>query len=283
MLFSTATTTMKRGLALLAAMAALLSLATSADGAPLNALASSVGEATTKHQEQRQMIINGDESNESRRPFFARAGYDNYPQTSEIICGATLITRQIAVTAAHCQGAFNSGIRILDPATNDFDRMVEVSEQIRHPGWDEDQANLNYDILVLKLKTPLSANDVAQPIPYNTDPNFPRPGQTVLSMGFGLTENDRVSNDLLEAEMEYISNDECWGRSVQFNSVRQGPEVMCTDPIDGTSTCLGDSGGPLTDAEGTRLLGIVSFGSGCKPDLIPDGYVRMVCLQNCFL
>ncbi|KAL3921297.1 MAG: hypothetical protein SGARI_006716 [Bacillariaceae sp.] len=50
---------------------------------------------------------------------------------------------------------------------------------------------------------------------------------------------------------------------------------MCTDPIAGSSTCLGDSGGPLTNADGTRLLGIVSFGSGCSPDQIPDGYARM--------
>jgi len=50
---------------------------------------------------------------------------------------------------------------------------------------------------------------------------------------------------------------------------------MCTDPVAGTSTCMGDSGGPLTDAAASKLLGIISFGSGCQPDRIPDGYVRM--------
>ncbi|KAL3924038.1 MAG: hypothetical protein SGILL_001287, partial [Bacillariaceae sp.] len=199
-------------------------------------------------------------------------GFDPFPETSEIVCGATLVSRDIAISAAHCQGAFNYGIRVLDEATNDYTRQLDVSHQIRHPGWDEDRENLNHDILVLKLATPLSRNDVAQPIPYNTDRNYPSPGQSVLALGFGLTETQSVAPDLMEAEMEYISNDECWGRTIQFNNVIQAEEVMCTDPIAGSSTCLGDSGGPLTDRDGTRLLGIVSFGSGCNPDQIPDGY-----------
>ena len=42
------------------------------------------------------------------------------------------------------------------------------------------------------------------------------------------------------------------------------------------ATCLGDSGaGPLTDASGTTLVGVISFGSGCEADKIPDGHVRI--------
>jgi hypothetical protein len=257
---------------LIVTAAAALLLHASADGAPRIASAS-VG---TDQKKTRNLIVNGEPSVENKRSFFAQAGYDPYPETPEIVCGATLVTRDIALTAAHCQGAFNHGILILNPSTGDFDRLVDVSAQSRHPGWDEDRANLNFDILVLKLKTPLAADDVAQPIPYNTDPSYPANGQTVLAMGFGLTESQILSNDLLEAEMKHISNDECWGRTIQFNNVLKAEEVMCTDPIDGSSTCLGDSGGPLTDVDGTRLLGIVSFGAGCYADQIPDGYVRMV-------
>ena len=53
-------------------------------------------------------------------------------------------------------------------------------------------------------------------------------------------------------------------------------EVMCTDPYaDRTATCLGDSGGPLTDTTGSTLVGVISFGSGCEADHIPDGHVRI--------
>ena len=45
-------------------------------------------------------IINGDKSNPSNRPFFAKAGYDEYYFTDEILCGATLIWSDIIITAA---------------------------------------------------------------------------------------------------------------------------------------------------------------------------------------
>jgi hypothetical protein len=93
--------------------------------------------------------------------------------------------------------------------------------------------------------------------------------------GFGLTENEVVSQNLKEADVTYINNDECWGRGIQFNNVMKGEDVMCTDPFGDTATCLGDSGGPLTDESGTTLVGVISFGSGCEADNIPDGHVRL--------
>ena len=39
----------------------------------------------------------------SRAPFYGKAGYDDDLNTSEILCGATLIGRDIAISAAHCQ------------------------------------------------------------------------------------------------------------------------------------------------------------------------------------
>jgi trypsin len=225
-------------------------------------------------------IIQGDRADPSQRRFFAKSGYDNYAETSEILCGATLVSRDIAISAAHCQGGFNYGILVLDSNTGDYDRLVPVSRQIRHPGWDQDRDVLNYDVLVLKLATPLAADDAAQPIPFNTDPNYPVVGQRVVAMGFGITESNSVSGYLRESDFEYISNDECFGRTIQFNNVLQSDSVMCTDPIAGSSTCLGDSGGPLIDEDGTRLLGVVSFGSGCQADTIPDGYARISAVSD---
>ena len=45
-------------------------------------------------------IVNGSKSDPSNRPFFARAGYDEYYFTNEILCGATLIWSDIVITAA---------------------------------------------------------------------------------------------------------------------------------------------------------------------------------------
>ena len=48
----------------------------------------------------RNLIVNGQKSNPSSRSFYAKAGYDEYGWTSEILCGATLISSDIAITAA---------------------------------------------------------------------------------------------------------------------------------------------------------------------------------------
>lgn len=45
-------------------------------------------------------IVNGEKSNPSNRSFFAKAGYDEYSFTNEILCGATVIWSDILITAA---------------------------------------------------------------------------------------------------------------------------------------------------------------------------------------
>ena len=45
-------------------------------------------------------IVNGDMSSPTMRPFFAKAGYDEYYFTDEIMCGASIIWSDILVTAA---------------------------------------------------------------------------------------------------------------------------------------------------------------------------------------
>lgn len=179
------------------------------------------------------------------------------------------------IANSHCQGAFNHGALILDPNTNDFTRLVPIDRQVRHPGWSISRQQLNYDVLVMRLATPLSSDDVAKPIPINKDSFYPSKMQPLRAYGYGVTEAHVVSEYLREAEVTYISNDDCWD-GISFNNVLKSEEVMCTDPYDDrTATCLGDSGGPLTDSSRSTLVGVISFGSGCEADHIPDGHVRI--------
>jgi Trypsin len=127
----------------------------------------------------------------------------------------------------------------------------------------------------MRLEAPFSPDDPVQPIPINKDPAYPIPGQTLKVFGVGITETEQRASGLLEAKVKYISNDECFGRGFGFGNVAQTPDVLCADPIAGSSVCSGDSGGPLTNEEGTVLVAVTSFGSGCIADIVPDGYVRM--------
>jgi len=221
-------------------------------------------------------IVNGNLSNPTSRSFYVKSAYDQYEYTADVLCGATLIAPDIVITAAHCQGAFNNGVLVLDENTNDFTRLLPIDHQRRHPEWAINRDSLNFDILLLRLATPLTSTDVAQPIQINTNSIYPSNGQRLKAYGFGLTEDEIISPKLIEADVTYINNDECWGRGIQFNNVMKGEDVMCTDPFGGkTATCLGDSGGPLTDESGKTLMGVISFGSGCEADSIPDGHVRL--------
>lgn len=240
-----------------------------------NALSSSLP-STNSLPPKQPRIVNGDYSDNVSRSFFVKSAYDHFGYTADVLCGATLISPDIIITAAHCQGAFNHGAFILDERSNDFTRKVSIDFQRRHPGWEINRDSLNFDVLLLRLSTPLSSDDVAKPIIINTDSNYPSNGDVLTAYGFGLTENGIASQRLREADVTYIDNDTCWGRGIQFNNVMKGEDVLCTDPYGGsTATCLGDSGGPLTDASGNLLTGVISFGSGCQADYIPDGHVRL--------
>ena len=83
----------------------------------------------------------------------------------------------------------------------------------------------------MRLTTPLASTDVAKPISINSNSFYPSKKQSLKAYGFGLTETNAVSDYLREADVTYISNDECWGRGISFNNVLKSEEVMCTDPF----------------------------------------------------
>jgi hypothetical protein len=89
----------------------------------------------------------------------------------------------------------------------------------------------------LRLKTPISSTDHVKPIAYNTDPNFPSEGgQPVKGYGFGRTDDGSISQDLREADFQYVTQEDCASRTVQFSNVILGEDVMCTEGTT-TSTC----------------------------------------------
>lgn len=66
--------------------------------------------------------------------FVAKSGRDDDEETSDYLCGATLIHNDILLTAAHCQGSFNYGVLLYDPETNDYTQEATVDLQVRFPG-----------------------------------------------------------------------------------------------------------------------------------------------------
>ncbi|KAL3910982.1 MAG: hypothetical protein SGARI_001863, partial [Bacillariaceae sp.] len=225
-----------------------------------------------------QKIINGTRADPSFAPFFARAAGDELNWTPDRLCGATLIHADILVTAAHCQGAFNYGVLLYDAESNDFSRRATIDKQSRHPLWDFSPSAWNYDVLVMRLSTPIANDDAALPLALNQDSDFPAHHDNLLALGFGVTEEEGSSKVIRTAEMQYINNTECVERMNTFgklNLPNLPSEFLCTSSESTVSVCDGDSGGPLTNANGTALAGIVSFGSGCSANEFPNVHVRV--------
>jgi hypothetical protein len=137
------------------------------------------------------------------------------------------------------------------------------------------------------LETPVDANDPdIHPIGINFDSEIPVAGDTLKVYGFGVTGETGLPRALQEADVLYISNQECRQTIAESGIANNIPpipdDVLCTtiDPnfeagTSDTSICNGDSGGPLTTYDGSKLVGVVSFGARCSAKIVPNGYVRV--------
>jgi len=224
----------------------------------------------------RNLIVNGDSAITQDYQFFVRSWRDSVLATSDFLCGASLIHPDIILTAAHCHGAFNYGVMMYNPSTKTFNRFATVDRQVAYPEYYQNINLINYDVMVLRLSTPVT--DVT-PVKINSDPNVPLPGRAEAhAAGFGVSSlSGTLPPDLQVGYFSPITNSQCRSRGNFVNVNIYGEDVMCVDPMDDDSVCVGDSGGPLTVQEdGAHVqVGVISFGTDCQADYVPDGVARV--------
>jgi len=218
-------------------------------------------------------IVNGENSTTGQYPWVVslREGDEHF---SYAVCGGSLITPSIILTAAHCVG----GIRMAD--YNRFDQRDDVGVQRRyfndssivvHENYSPE--TFQYDVALIHLDIPFEQPQIIVKI--NADPDFPQTRSLkLLVVGWGRTSyNGEVSNTQQFARLDYIPNDECLKRW-QGNYITG--DMLCAYG-EGTDACQGDSGGPiltLNRAFEQVLVGVVSFGKECASDL-PGVYARV--------
>lgn len=175
-------------------------------------------------------------------------------------CGASLITSQIALSAAHCYVG-NPGTLYVNSITRATGDAFEVDYVRIHPNFNGNRDDPDWDFMILKLKQPVPAS-IATPAILNQDPTIPQwQGEVVTAVGFGRLEEGAKSdsNSLQRVSLPFVEDAVC---SQAYNNVRINEATLCAGR-EGMDACQGDSGGPLylgSLDRGKVQVGIVSWG-----------------------
>ncbi|GAA2487869.1 serine protease [Streptomyces gobitricini] len=199
-------------------------------------------------------------------------------------CGGVVVAPTKVVTAAHCLGPTVLGtdarelsdLKVIAGRTELRDaggREIPVTGAWISPQYDADTQS--GDLAVLTLASALPRSYVIQPA-RRGDPAY-RPGTSAAVYGWGDTTGGGSYAYTLRAASVSVLPDEVCARAYPAEAGGGGylpATMLCAgDPEGGRDACQGDSGGPLV-ARG-RLIGLVSWGSGCGEPGSPGVYTRI--------
>ncbi|XP_077142779.1 ovochymase-2 isoform X1 [Ranitomeya variabilis] len=224
-------------------------------------------------------IVGGTAAKKEECPWIASLKKDG-----KHFCGATIISDNRVVTAAHClmdkNIEFSMRVFVGD---YDFD-MKESTEQSfhvqavhKHPDFNSKQP-YNNDVAVVELVGRIIFGRDIQPacLP-SPDEEFPN-GYMCDTLGWGrLEENGKLPNKLQQVSLPIIENKRCMSIMKTVDQRLNFNTVVCAGyPEGGKDACQGDSGGPfLCQRSHGRwvLVGVTSWGLGCARKWI-DNFLR---------
>ncbi|XP_066457607.1 enteropeptidase [Eleutherodactylus coqui] len=228
-------------------------------------------------------IVNGTDAAVGAWPWIVSL-YFNGRQT----CGASLVSNEWLVSAAHCVYGRNlipghwTAVLGLHNSANLTSPQTEkrlIDQIVINPHYNK--RTKDSDIAMMHLQQQVGYTDYIQPVclPENQEV-FP-PGLNCSIAGWGRTESQGpVPNILQEAQVPLISNEKCQQRMSEYNI---SDSMICAGYDEGgIDTCQGDSGGPLMCQVENRwtLVGVTSFGYGCARPQRPGVYARVTTFSD---
>ncbi len=182
-------------------------------------------------------------------------------------CGATLIKRNILLTAAHCVKYLPPnpsknyravlGKYVLSSKTTKNVYIRPLLQTVIHPEYN----SFTNDLAVVRIKDILNVPTINYTIPVPPENTM----LTVIGWGYTQQGSGKTSNVLMQVNVPVVSLSIC---KKSYPSVTD-KNVCAGYKEGGKDSCSGDSGGPLfiNQTGNVQQIGIVSYGRGCaEPD-----------------
>lgn len=198
-------------------------------------------------------------------------------------CGGVVVAPTKVLTAAHCMGRDVLGGA---PWESSDLKVIAGRSALRGHGGQEirvtgtwinpeyDPSTSSGDLAVLTLASALPQSYVIKAA--EPGDRAESPGAEAEVYGWGdTTGNGTYASTLRSARVGVLPDSAC-ERAYPggFGAAYRGDTMLCAgDPQGGRDACQGDSGGPLVAAG--RLIGLVSWGSGCGQAENPGVYTRV--------
>uniref|UniRef100_H0ZXF1 Transmembrane serine protease 15 n=1 Tax=Taeniopygia guttata TaxID=59729 RepID=H0ZXF1_TAEGU len=223
-------------------------------------------------------IIGGNDARKEAWPWIVSLHFNFQP-----VCGASLVSDEWLVTAAHCVygrqlkpsrwravlGLYSQSDLAQPPAAvRNIDRIIINPHYMKQ--------TKDSDIALMHLQHKVQYTDYIQPICLPEKNQQFLPGIKCSIAGWGNIRNEGPSSNILqEAEVPLLSNEKCQQWMPKYNITEN---MLCAGyDMGGIDSCQGDSGGPLTFEDGDKwfLVGVISFGERCALPQRPGVYVRV--------
>lgn len=212
-------------------------------------------------------IVGGQYAQLGQFPY--QVGLHLHAEEDSSFCGGTLISKRSVLTAAHCCEVTSKitvvlGSTQIHNENEEHRKVMNVSGrniQI-HENWNS--AKLINDICMLKLPEEVELSEFIAIANLPKDDSNDFSYEKVIASGWGLSSDDSnvISPKLKYVKMPIMNNLIC---NLFFFGVVRDTNI-CTSGFGGTSTCNGDSGGPIvlekTIGKKNTVVGVTSFGSG---------------------